>query len=630
MRDNDIGLSNVIEHAILTGDHPPISCVPYRYSPAQWAATFQRIKEFEANGCIEPTIGPWSFPVVIVTKKAGGIRICIDYRKLNDITIKDVYPLPRIDELLDAIGSARLFSKFDVRHGFHHLLVREEDRPKMAFVLFEGTWQWVRCPMGICNAPAIFPRAMTMAFHNFVRKTRLAQSIINYCVIVYMDDILVYSSSYEGHVQHIEWTLHALRDVGFKVALEKCQFFLTTISFLGHVVTDQGLIPEPQKVAVVRDAPVPTTITQVRAFLGLASYYRRFIKGFAAIAGPLMNLLKKDQSLIWTPECDQAFSKLKADLISAPVLIRPDPANCVARDLCRSVCVLGPSASDVDDEHQACIEYLELMIIQAWRTDVEGDLLAFLFGSVWPGHRQPITQKLVVPLSQLADDLSLDIVSQSDDSPAPHVITRTLAPYLQWTACLEEPGSESTLPSWQEYLKPYGIIDRAFFPKEDPEEALEGEEEATEEEGDADEETSEEGSYSEYSEGEQTEEEEEVEEEDEEEEAGSEWEDLPEEVARTGREAEDPEEARRREEIAAGKSQLEFASEANLRIDDDPTRDPKPLEPEDDGPATAAPSASRQKRSRSPSPSTPAHPPVRPRTDAGNRRSSPIIIPPSP
>ncbi|GBG92577.1 hypothetical protein CBR_g56090 [Chara braunii] len=166
---------------------------------------------------------------------------------------------------------------------------------------------------------------MNMFFHNFVRKTRLAESIINYCVIVYMEDILVCSSSYEGHVQHIEWALLALRDAGFKVTLEKCKFFLTTISFLGHVVTDKGLQLEPQKVAAVRDAPVPSTITQVRAFLGLASYYRKFIKGFAAIAGPLTNLLRKDQSLIWTPECDQAFSKLKDALISAPVHIRPDP-----------------------------------------------------------------------------------------------------------------------------------------------------------------------------------------------------------------------------------------------------------------------------------------------------------------
>ncbi|GBG62239.1 hypothetical protein CBR_g29846 [Chara braunii] len=233
------------------------------------------------------------------------------------------------------------------------------------------------------------------------------------------------------------------------------------------------------------------------------------------------------------------------------------------------------------DEHPPCIEYLELLIIQAWKTDVEGDLLGFLFGSLWLGHRHPITQELVIPLEQLVDDLSLDIVSQFDDSPAPHVITWTLAPYLQWTACLEEPGSDSTLPSWQEYLKPYGIIDHAFYPKEP--ETLEGGEEVTEEEGDADEETSEEGSYSEYSEGnsEQSEEDEEEveEEEDEEEEAESEWEDLPEEAARTGTEAEDPEAARRREEIAAGKNQLEITSGASLCINDDPTRDPEPPSP---------------------------------------------------
>ncbi|GBG69144.1 hypothetical protein CBR_g3843 [Chara braunii] len=246
------------------------------------------------------------------------------------------------------------------------------------------------------------------------------------------------------------------------------------------------------------------------------------------------------------------------------------------------------------DEYPPCIEYLELLIVQAWKTDVEGDLLGFLFGSVQPGHHQPIIQEPIIPLVQLADDLPLDIVSQSDDSPAPHVVTRALAPYLQWTACLEEPGSDSTLPSRHEYLKSYGIIDRAFYPKE-PKEVLQEEEEATEEEGDADEETSEEGSYSEYSEGEQsegTEEVEEEEEEDEEEEAKSEWEDLPKEAARIGMKVEDPEAARRREEIAVGKNQFETASGASLCINDDPTRDPEPPEPEDGESATAAMSAS--------------------------------------
>ncbi|GBG65815.1 hypothetical protein CBR_g53786 [Chara braunii] len=514
---------------------------------------------------------------------------------------------------------------------------------------------------------------MNMTFQNFVRKTRLAQSIINYCVIMYMDDILVYSSSYEGHVQHIEWALHALRDAGFKVALEKCQFFLTTISFLGHMVTDKGLQPQPQKVAAVRYAPVPITILQVRAFLGLASYYRRFIKGFAAIAGPLTNLLRKDQPLIWTPECDQAFSKLKAALISAPVLIRSDPekpfvliidwqpeaisailaqvgpsglesvveyaskpvpackrnyaaptGECYAarwgishfraylygqkftlltdhepllalkksKDysgmIGRWATVLqsmdfdirhrkherhenadgltrlhrpekvpkseevipwnepeqeiGPRYGQVEilskpvqvtwtqtSEHPAWVGNPELLIIQAWRTNV--------------------AQELIAPIVQLADDLSPDIYSQSDDNPSPHVLERSLDPCLQWTACLEEPRDEDTLPSRQEYLKPYDIIPHAFYPR--AEEVVVDDDD---DEEDEDEETSEEGSYSEYSEGELSEGEEE------EEETGSKWEALSREATRTETEAEDPEAARKREEIVTGKRQLAFAS----------------------------------------------------------------------
>ncbi|GBG73798.1 hypothetical protein CBR_g17137 [Chara braunii] len=181
--------------------------------------------------------------------------------------------------------------------------------------------------MGICNAPATFQQAMNIAFVEFVNKTRLTQPLINFCVIVYMDDILVFSKTHEYHVEHIEWVLHALKDAGFKVALEKNEFFLSEISFLGYIVTVDGLKPDPRKVAAVQDAPAPVTLTQVRAFLGLASYYRRFIKGFASVAKPLTNLLKKEEHLIWTPECEAAFQALKEALTSAPVLSRPDPTR---------------------------------------------------------------------------------------------------------------------------------------------------------------------------------------------------------------------------------------------------------------------------------------------------------------
>ncbi|GBG60223.1 hypothetical protein CBR_g3466 [Chara braunii] len=608
-----------------------------------------------------------------------------------------------------------------------------------------------------------------MAFQNFVRKTRLAQSIINYCVIVYMDDILVYSSSYEGHVQHIEWALHALRDAGFKVALEKCQFFLTTISFLGHVVTDKGLQPEPQKVAAVRDAPMPTTITQVRTFLGLASYYRRFIKGFTAIEGPLTNLLRKDQPLISTPECDQAFSKLKAALISAPVLIRPDPekpfvlitdwqpeaisailaqvglsglesvveyaskfvpackrnyaaptGECYAalwgishfraylygreftlvtdhepllalkksKDysgmIVRWATVLQSMDFDIrhrkherhgnadgltrlhrpekvprneevipwnEPEQKIRPRYGQVEILSthssasaskneprhhsggihrrqqlgqsaaAYRdlglaARVDGASLQRVAARPRPGGL--IAQELIALIVQLADDLSPDIYFQSDNSPAPYIFERSLDPYLQWTSCLEEPRDEDTLPSRQEYLKPYEIIPYAFYPRA---EELVIDDNDDEEEND-DKETSEEGSYSEHSEGELSKEEEE--------ETGSEWEALPEEATRTGTEAEDPEAARKREEIATGKRQLEFASEASLRIGSDPTRDPEPPRPEDGDPAAATSSTARRRRRRSPSSSSPTRPPVRPRTNAGDRPSTSDAAPPTP
>ncbi|GBG79491.1 hypothetical protein CBR_g29637 [Chara braunii] len=267
--------------------------------------------------------------------------------------------------------------------------------------------------------------------------------------------------------------------------------------------------------------------------------------------------------------------------------------------------------------HPAWIENPELLIIQAWRTNVEGDLLGYLFGSVQPGRRQLIAQKFIAPIVQLADDLSPDIYSQSDDSPAPYIFERSLDPYLQWTACLEEPRDEDTLPSWQEYLKPYDIIPHAFYPRVE-EVVIDDDEE------DEDEETLEEGSYSEHSEGELSKGEEEKEE------TRSEWEALPEEVTRMGTEAEDPEAARKREEIATGKRQLEFASEASLHIGNDPTRDPEPPKPKDGNPAAATSSTARRRRSRSPSSSSPTRLPVPPCTDAGDRPSSSDAVPPTP
>ncbi|GBG93101.1 hypothetical protein CBR_g58849 [Chara braunii] len=269
-------------------------------------------------------------------------------------------------------------------------------------------------------------------------------------------------------------------------------------------------------------------------------------------------------------------------------------------------------------EHPTWIENPELLIIQVWRTNAEGYLIGFLFGSVRPGRRQLIAQELIALVVQLADDLWPDIYFQSDNSPASYIFERSLDSYLQWTSCLEEPRDEDTLPSRQEYLKPYEIIPYAFYPRA---EEVVIDDNDDEEEND-DEETSEEGSYSEHSEGKLSEEEEGG--------TGSEWDAPPEEATRTGTEAEDPEAARKREEIASGKRQLEFASEASLRIGSDPTRDPEPLRPEDGNPAAATSSTAQRRRRRSPSSSSPTRPPVRPRTNAGDRPSTSDAAPPTP
>ncbi|GBG59251.1 hypothetical protein CBR_g32267 [Chara braunii] len=505
---------------------------------------------------------------------------------------------------------------------------------------------------------------MNMTFQNFVNKIRLTQGMINFCVILHMDNILVYSETYHEHGQHIEWTLVALRDARFKIALEKSEFFLTEISFLGYVVTRGGLRSDSRKVAAVKEAPVPTSLTQVRAFLGLASYYRRFIKGFAAIARLLTNLLRKDQPLSWDVECQQAFATLKDALATTPILIRSDPSKqfILITDW-QPEAISAILAQKGNDGRERVIEYASRTVSDerrndsapqggcyaAWRTNVEGELLAFLFSTVRPGHQKLIPQELAIPVAQLADDLPLDIISQDDEHPIPHVLSCTLTLYLQWSACVEG-AVERIPPSQQQYLDPRTVCDPSFFrhptaeqvaairEEEEEEESTESEEgeDEREESGESDEvlgeedETPEEGSYSEHSEGERSEEEEdddEGEEENEEGPAESEWEAVPEEALCTSTEAEDPEAARKREETATGKKELEFASRASLHIHDDPNQDLEPPRPEHGDLTATTPTPSTRRRSRSPS--SQARPPVHRRTNTGDRPSSLITLSPS-
>ncbi|GBG65887.1 hypothetical protein CBR_g54178 [Chara braunii] len=508
---------------------------------------------------------------------------------------------------------------------------------------------------------------MNMTFQNFVNKTRLTQGMINFCVIVYMDDIMVYSKTYHGHAQHIEWTLGALRDAGFKIALEKSKFFLSEISFLSYVVTREGLRPDSRKVAVVKEALTPTSLTQVRAFLGLASYYRRFIKGFAAIARPLTNLLRKDQPLSWDAECQQAFATLKDALATAPILIRLDPSQqfILITDW-QPEAISAILAQKGNDGREHVIEYTSRTVPDERRNDSapQGECYAVVWG-IQHFHPYLYGQKFrlatdhepLLALKKLTNytgmigrwavrlqEYDFDIVHRKTERHGnADGLTRLHRPAKR------EPQNASP-PSQQQYLDPRTARDPAFFGyptaeqfaairEEEEEEESTGSDEgenAQEERGDSDEvlgkedETPEEGSYSEHSEGEQSEEEEDEEEEEEHEDepAGSQWEAVPEEALRTGTKAEDPEAARKREEIAAGKKELELASVASLQIHDDPNRDSEPPRPEDGDLAATTPTPSARRRSWSPS--SPTRPPVRRRTDTGDRPSSPIALSPSP
>nr|AAT85135.1 putative polyprotein [Oryza sativa Japonica Group] len=253
-------------------------------------------------------------PVIFVEKKDKTKRMCVDYRALNEVTIKNKYPLPRIDDLFDQLKGAKVFSKIDLRSGYHQLRIREEDIPKTAFTTWYGLFKCTVMSFGLTNAPAFFMNLMNKVFMEFLDKF----------VVVFIDDILIYSKSEEQHEQHLRLVLEKLKEHQLYAKFSKCDFWLLEVKFLGHVITAQGVAVDPSNVESVTKWTLPKTVSQIRSFLGLAGYYRRFIENFSKIARPMTQLLKKDEKFKWSAECNQSFEELKKKLVSAPVLILPD------------------------------------------------------------------------------------------------------------------------------------------------------------------------------------------------------------------------------------------------------------------------------------------------------------------
>lgn len=310
----DIGRTGMIKHNILTGDHPPIKQPARRMPAAKREEARKAIDEMQRSGVIEQSTSPWSSPIVLVRKKNGSTRFCVDYRKLNSITKKDSYPLPRIDDTLEALEGASWFSTLDLKSGYWQVQLDTSAKEKTAFSLpGMGHWQFKIMPFGLCNAPATFERLMEYVLAGLSWKVCL----------VYLDDIIVYGSSFLSQMENLGKVLQQLRWANLKLSPEKCVLFQRQVTYLGYIVNEHGVSADPSKLEAVSSWPVPTSVTQVKRFLGLASYYRRFIRNFAGIASPLHRLTEKNATFVWTPDADEAFKELKRTLCNAPVLVLP-------------------------------------------------------------------------------------------------------------------------------------------------------------------------------------------------------------------------------------------------------------------------------------------------------------------
>lgn len=324
MWSGQLGEITVTEHHIdLVKGARPFKSHPYRAGPkARELEKFEIDKQLKA-GVIEPTISEWASPVLFVPKKDGSLRFCIDYRKLNGLTMKDSYPIPRMDECIDSLGEAKIFSTLDANSGYWQMNVAKEDRSKTAFVCHTGTYQCKRMPFGLTNAPASFQRALDIILTNYKWKTCL----------VYLDDVIIYSKTPEEHIKHVDEVLTCLSSAGITLKISKCKFFTKTVEYLGHIVKPGTLEIDQANAKSLREALPPTTRTQLRSFLGLVNVYRRFIPKFSTVAGPLNALLKKDAPLNFELDEDQlkAFRTLIDAVLSPEVLALP------AKDLPYSV-----------------------------------------------------------------------------------------------------------------------------------------------------------------------------------------------------------------------------------------------------------------------------------------------------
>ena len=312
--EGDLGCTPLLEHTIET-QGPPL-CQPYRrQNPAVWREEMAQIQQMLASDVVRPSNSPWASPVVMVKKKDGSLCFSIDFCQLNVSTVKGAHPLPRIDDLLDALHGARWFSTLDLKSGYWQVPIMERDEEKPAFPTSGGQlYEFNQVRFGLCNAPATFSCLMDRVLSGLHWETCL----------LYLDDIIMFSSTWEEHLARLRQVFERLRDAKMKLGAEKCTFAAKEVSYLGHRVTEVGLLPDPALLTAIREILPPKTTTEVRSFPGLTGYYRRYVKNFAAIAGPLHALTRKDAVFHWSADCQDTFDRLKTLLTTSPITAFPD------------------------------------------------------------------------------------------------------------------------------------------------------------------------------------------------------------------------------------------------------------------------------------------------------------------
>ena len=368
----EIGEAKCVAHRIDVGTAEPIKQRAYRLSPAENEAVRTEIGKMLRAGVIRPSMSAWASPVVLVPKPNGTIRFCIDYRKINAVTKKDVYPLPRIDEALDALSGARYFSALDLKSGYWQIPMSAEDAEKTAFITKYGLYEFVRLPFGLTGAPAIFQRIMDKIFRDMLWRD----------VIVYLDDIIIYTRTWSQHLTVLAEVMRRLDEAGLRISPEKSDFAFDELLYLGHVVNGGTVKPNPKKVSAVKDLARPTGVPQLRSFLGLASYYRRFIRAFARISAPLTILLRKGVEYIWSDMQEQAFEMLKERLVAAPILRAPDFEKpfIVQTDWSKEAIAAILSQKENDEEYVVAYASRRCSKTEAKYAPVEGECLAARWG----------------------------------------------------------------------------------------------------------------------------------------------------------------------------------------------------------------------------------------------------------